>query len=287
VCAFACSEYASIGNKDFGKDLVQQAAATDQLRKLAPFFGHPLSLTLSNDAPLILEGEDDERVWQQAARSAQGRIRLFPVLATSVGHQAELETFCAEFLTSLYESPVAFSLRDGDGVSDTLAPVGPLRRFRLRCYAIENTLLTDECLDVLGTTWDKFSIAADMWASANRWHRDVEFVKELTNSSDRMRSKKIKHVRQLICGICDSRKPWEVVVGQALGQLDPEALPEGWGQVLPFALPDGAKHLVASFALAKSDTDGDRYANVRRSPGSRGPTPIASRPGALVNSLDL
>lgn len=145
----------SIGTKNFEVNTVELKPASTELRKIAPFFGHPLPLSLSDDAPLILEGEDDERVWQQAARTSQGQIKVFPVLAGSVDQQGELEIFCINLLSTLYDNPVAFSLRDGDGIVEQ--PLGhrpPLARYRLQCYAIENALLTDSCIGVMGTTWE-------------------------------------------------------------------------------------------------------------------------------------
>lgn len=167
ICALVNSQYTSIGNKDFGKSRVDLSLATDQLKKVAPFFGHPLSLTLTNDPLLILEGEDDERIWQQAARTAQGRIRIFPVLATSVSQQTELEQFCAKLLPALYDAPKAYSLRDGDGIDDDLPNIGPVERFRLKCYSVENLLLTDECLASLNTNWEGFCQKAQNWVKEN------------------------------------------------------------------------------------------------------------------------
>jgi len=244
VCAFTSSDYTSIGTKHFDVNTVSQAAANGQLRKVAPFFGHPLSLSLSQDIPLILEGEDDERVWQQAARSAQGRIRLFPILATSVDQQSELESFCAPLLSTLYDSPIAYSLRDGDGVSADLNPIGPVRRFRLRCYAIENALITDECLDILGTNWEAFKVAAGQWAEDNKEHRDVAFVTELVQAPDRMRNKKIKKIRQLICSIAGSKKPWEVVVGQAIGAINISLETNSPMSLMDFIGPEAVKTLL-------------------------------------------
>lgn len=225
VCSLANSQYVSIGTKAFAVEAVELKPASEELRKVAPFFGHPLSLSLSDDAPIILEGGDDERVWQQAARSSQGRIKVFPVLATSVDQQGELEKFCVNLLGTLYDNPTAFSLRDGDGVVDEqLEHILPLKRYRLACYAIENALVTDTCLAVLGTDWEGFSGKATKWVEENANHPDVTMVSELAVSPDRFRHKKIKKVRQLICSISGSKKPWEVVVGQALGSLTKEDL---------------------------------------------------------------
>ena len=142
ICALSQSENTAIGTKDFGIDSVSFVEISNQLKKIAPFFGHPLSLSLSQDVMLILEGEDDERVWQQASRTSQGKIKLFPVIASSVNQQTELESFTADLIDSLYDNPKAYSLRDGDGVSGPINPIRSVMRFRLQCYAIENLLLT-------------------------------------------------------------------------------------------------------------------------------------------------
>ncbi len=223
VCSLAHSPLVSIGTKSFSVERVELKPASTQLRKIAPFFGHPLSLALSEDIPLILEGEDDERVWQQAARTSQGKIKVFPVLAGSVNQQSELENFCVELLETLYDQPVAFSLRDGDGVIDEeLEHQLPLRRYRLSCYAIENLLLTDTCLTVMNTDWDTLSRGIEQWALDNPEHPDVALMRLLTQAEDRLRNTKVKKIRQLICSIAGSRKPWEVVVGQAIGTLQPD-----------------------------------------------------------------
>jgi len=224
VCALTASNSVAIGTKEFGLNTVEFSPIADQLTKIAPFFGHPLSLTLSKDVMLILEGEDDERVWQQAARSSQGRIKLFPVLSSGVKQQTQLEEFCAPLLKSLYDDPIAFSLRDGDGNHEKLQPIGPVLRYRLDCYSIENLLLTDEALLILGLTWDEFHTKASTWMSINVGHKDHDFIEKLIASSDRLQNSKIKDIRQLICTIAGTQKPWEVVVGQAIGSINLDSM---------------------------------------------------------------
>ncbi|RQP18586.1 MAG: ATP-binding protein [Parapedobacter sp.] len=220
VCALAVSDYTSLGNKEFKKNEITLTPVTDNIKKIAPFFGHPLSLTFNNDPLLILEGEDDERIWQQAARTSQGKIKLFPILATSVDQQSSLEKFCAKVLPSVYDNPLAYSLRDGDGATEALESIGPVIRFRLNCYAAENLLLSDECLELMDTSWEGFIANAHQWIGNNEGHKDLELIRELMNSNDRFRNQKIKSIRQLICTISKSNKPWEVVVGQAIARLE-------------------------------------------------------------------
>lgn len=228
VCSLADSAYVSIGTKSFGVDAVELKPAPDELRKVAPFFGHPLSLSLSDDAALILEGEDDERVWQQAARSSQGKLKVFPVLAVTVDQQTKLEDFCVQLLGTLYDNPVAFSLRDGDGViGQALDHKPPLKRFRLACYAIENLLATEECLAMMQTSGFEFVAKVHAWLIKNEGHKDFDLMSQLVKSSDRLRHSKIKDIRNLICAVAGSTKPWEVIVGQAIGGVGSHDLSTG------------------------------------------------------------
>lgn len=226
ISAASASSLAKVGTKCFDNDVVEFRLLDENVKKVGPFFGHPLSLSLSDDVILILEGEDDERVWQQASRSSRSRIKVFPVLAQSVDVQGHMEHFCERLLSAVYDDPRAFSVRDGDGIEGKLDSIGSVVRFRLQCYAIENALVTDECLAVLGVTWNEFREKALAWVERNSDHRDKELICDLVQCENRMRHKKIKSIRQLICGIAESNKPWETVVGQSIAALRMEDLVE-------------------------------------------------------------
>lgn len=219
ICALAKSDNTSIGVKHFGVDEVSQRPASAALKKSLPFFGHPLSQVISDDPLLIMEGEDDERVWAQAARSSQGRIRVFPCLSQTVNKQTELERFCADILNAIYDLPKAFSVRDSDGKPGELPDIGPIKRFRLNCYAIENALVTDECLELLGSNWSDFQTKAGEWIKHHPKHSDVDELNELIGSTDRCINKKLKSVRNLVPAILESKKPWEHALGQAIAGL--------------------------------------------------------------------
>lgn len=207
ICELSTSPFCSIGTKAFGVDTVVQRPIASELKKVSAFFGHPLSKCINDDVPVLLEGEDDERIWQQAARTSQGRLKIFPSLAFSVTQQGELEKFCDSLLSAIYDDPVAISIRDGDGLRGALPPQGCVRRFKLQCYAAENLLLTDEVLDSLGKSWPEFQFAAEQWCVSNPTHRDRVLVQALAASSDRCRDTKLKQIRTLIPAIAGSKKP--------------------------------------------------------------------------------
>lgn len=220
VCAVAASDYTSIGTKSFGVEEIDLKRAPDLLKRIGPFFAHPLSLMLSEDAALIVEGEDDERVWQQTVRSSNGRIKVFPVVAGSKGEQHQLEQLSVQLLSTLYDSPIAFSIRDGDGViAQDLQHLLPLRRFRLECYSIENLLVSDQCMEVMGTSWEAFVPKAGKWKSENLNHKDALRLDQLVQAADRLRHEKVKVLRHLIPAIVGCKKPWELIVAQALAAI--------------------------------------------------------------------
>jgi energy-coupling factor transporter ATP-binding protein EcfA2 len=217
VCGLAQFAGLSLGTIDFGRTIVQQRRFAEAAQKVAPFFGHPLSQSISNDVLLIIEGEDDEQIWQQAVRSSQGGIRVFPCVAKSVNQQYELERFAAKLLSSLYDAPVGYSLRDGDGKSGALQDIGPIRRCRLDCYEAENLLVTDDCLAFMQSDWQAFCAKATIWLRSHKTNRHAGMLRALITSGDRMRHRKIKGIRQIICDVAGVTKPWAVVVGQVIG----------------------------------------------------------------------
>lgn len=225
VCALAGSDFVAVGTKEFSNNIVTLSSVSNDLKKVAPFFGHPLSLSLSSDPILLLEGEDDERVWQQAVRSSSGRIRVFPVLARTVNQLSELETLCNKMLPAIYDTPKAYSLRDGDGKADPLNGVGCVDRFRLQCYEIENSLVTTECLTILGVSWEEFQKRAKSWIEEHLEHKHVDLLNRLVTADDRLRNVKIKAIRNVITGILGWEKPWEVAIGKALASVTGKTTP--------------------------------------------------------------
>ena len=236
LAELALSILCSIGTKYSGSDVVCQIPVSSKFANLAPFFGHPLSKFINNELPFIIEGEDDERVWVQAYRTSQGRLHIFPCLSQSINHQLDLEKSCERILSSIYDDPNAISLRDADGdISRTdLESIGCVKRFRLRCYSIENLLLTDEVLDSVGTNWQKFTQNAHSWCANNLSHQYINEVKQFIADPNRGRDLKIKAIRNIVREILGSSKPWETIVGQCIGKINhTKSLP-----IIPHSLVD-------------------------------------------------
>lgn len=201
------------GQTDF-KEFRPSKIAQDIL----PVFGvHPLSSTFNKTPVMLVEGDDDKRVIEQIVRSSNGRYLWTPCPVGTVDALAEWEQWLDSVLPSLYDSPVAYSLRDLDDAEEPdLENTKVVHRIRLNCYAIENFLLTEECLTAHGSNADIFQEYLQGWALHNSQHKYAAAVKSLAKDFENRRRLNIKDVRNIVVAQLGSNKPWEVVVGQLI-----------------------------------------------------------------------
>jgi energy-coupling factor transporter ATP-binding protein EcfA2 len=137
-------------------------------RAILPIFGaHPLSNVFNQAPVLLVEGEDDERIWQQAVRSAQGRVRLFPCAVDSIDNLAAYEAEVNSIVEAVYDSARAYSLRDRDIQPEFIDDAAQVVRMRLSCRAAENLMLSDDVLALAGSNWASMQEMATQWAAAN------------------------------------------------------------------------------------------------------------------------
>lgn len=225
--AFHDYEHVRIAFMSFGQSEFVFQPISEIYRKILPVFGaHPLS-NLFNEAPILLvEGEDDERIWQQAVRSAQGRIKLFPCSVDGVGNLADYEEKVQQIINAVYDSAKAYSVRDRDGGPEEIDDLPPIVRCRLSCRAAENLLLSDDVLRFLGTTWDEVKLDIEKWLEINVGHKHFEILNSFRETGYNRKIFDLKDVRNDLMGIIASSKPWEVAVGQAIDNLNLTSLDE-------------------------------------------------------------
>ncbi len=195
-------------------------------RKLLPVFGaHPLT-NIFNEAPfLLVEGESDVRIWQEAKKSAGGSIVVYPCPAGSVDKLKELESDAREILKAVYDDAKGYSLIDGDGITESIEDILPITRMRLNCRTAENLLLSDDALGVVETNWSKLQVGIEKWLEDNKDHCNYGVMQEFKKGGYDRRQASVKEIRNDIIGIIGTSKPWEVVVGRAISKLasDPES----------------------------------------------------------------
>ena len=198
---------------------LQFVHVTESHRAILPIFGaHPLTNVFNQKPGLIVEGEDDERVWQQAVRSANGLLRLHPVPCSGVSNMHEFEVTVDNIISSVYDTARAFSLRDGDGIADDMTDSGAITRLRLSCRAVENLMLTNEVLQKAGVSEANFRLRVDDWIVANPGHQEQASMLAFRDSGYNRKDSDLKMIRNVLVGdVLQSPKAWEVIVGQALG----------------------------------------------------------------------
>ncbi|WKD48356.1 ATP-dependent nuclease [Microbulbifer spongiae] len=190
---------------------------SETYRRILPIFGaHPLS-NLFNESPILLvEGEDDERIWQQAIRTSKGSLKIYPCAVDSIDQLNKYETQVSRIINSIYDSAKAFSLRDRDDGEEDINDTPPVVRMRLSCRAAENLLLADESLAKLEIDWETLKSKIEVWISNNDHHSHHQVMATFRDEGYDRKMFNLKKIRNDLMGIIESNKPWEVVVGQAI-----------------------------------------------------------------------
>lgn len=186
--------------------------------EILPVFGsHPLSAHFNRTPVLLVEGDDDKRVFEQIMRSSQGKIKFAPCVVGTVTEMTKWEKWLNTFLPSIYDDPKGYSIRDlDDSAQADIDDIGCVRRTRLNCYAIENILLTTECLSLHNYTTETFCEKIGQWIEVNPTHQTTKALIALRDGFDERRTTKIKDLRNIILALLGTSKPWEVLVGQII-----------------------------------------------------------------------
>lgn len=194
---------------------------TDATRAILPMFGaHPLSNIFNRRPPLIVEGEDEERIWQSAIRSSNGRVSVYPCVAGDIQSMHDYESTASDIIESVYDNATAYSLRDRDVGTGDISDIGAVKRFKLNCRSSENLLLTDDALEELGISWNGMQDGVSAWIDANPHHVRVQDAISFRDSGWDRREFNLKKLRMVIVGISGSTKSWEVAVGRAIAKLN-------------------------------------------------------------------
>lgn len=209
-----------IGFKNFESVELAFRSTSNELRSVLPMFGaHPLSNVFNDKPPLIVEGEDDERIWQTAIRSSNGNIRLFPCVAGDKQSMSQYETLANEVVGSVYDEAKVFSVRDRDDAPYEIEDVGVVRRARLNCRAAENLILTDDVLKVLGTDWERLRAKIETWIDSDLDHPKRDAAIKFRDGGYDRRNADLKDLRNQLVHLSGSAKGWEVAVGKAIAKL--------------------------------------------------------------------
>ncbi len=205
----------------FNQKNIEFSSISDVYRKILPVFGaHPLS-NIFNEAPvLLLEGKDDERIWQQVVRTSRGGIRIYPCACGDVNKLNEFEQETQKIISAVYDDAKAYSLRDRDDGEESIDDLLPITRMKLSCRSAENLLLSNEVLDSFNLNWDDLKKKINGWIEKNTEHPHCFVMQKFKENNYDRKNADLKEIRNDLMGIIGSSKPWEVVVGQVVANLN-------------------------------------------------------------------
>lgn len=183
--------------------------------------GHALMGPLFAAPLLIVEGDDDYRIWSQVPRHHIINLAVLPANGDEIHrYQGLLE----RILGSLREPGsgiLGYALLDGDKALPQASPQQPqdfVRYLRLNCHEAENLFIADEVLADFGITW------------ADACLRLAEKATDHGNKAERLknaaqwdrRSVDLKEIIEEVSRILDSKNVhWTIRVGTRVGRARP------------------------------------------------------------------
>lgn len=190
-------------------------------RELAAILGGHLVMGPLFAAPVLLvEGDDDYRVWVQVVRSGQVNVCVLPCNGDEIRrYQRTLERIFAAL--SDRKAIRGIALLDGDKplpTSNATAPQDYIRFARLACHETENLYLSDEVLAELGHTWS--TAQAKISAEATNFGQKAAALLAVINV-DR-KTGEVKAVINELAEILDPKQLlWSVRLGKFIGRARP------------------------------------------------------------------
>ncbi len=180
---------------------------------MGPLFGAPI---------LLVEGDDDYRIWSQVPRHHVTNFSVIPSNGEEIHqYQKSLESIFSALRDPAQDGVAGFALLDGDKAkpqTNNDRPQNHIQYIQLSCLEAENLYVTDEVLSLLGIDWAIATIS--IMKNAHRFGSKERQLLDVLKW-DRKRGD-IKNVIQEISQILDPKNVhWTVRVGKAIGSEKP------------------------------------------------------------------
>jgi predicted ATPase len=182
--------------------------------------GHALMGPLFSVPLLLVEGDDDYRVWSQVPRHKIAQFAVIPCdgAVKVKAYQRTLEKIFASLRT--ISQPAGYALLDGDQSLPAIATTPQIQVpfLKLECRETENLYLTNEVLHLLGINWEQAKIKIK--ASAMNYGNKAE--KLFGCDSWNRKEDDLKNVINEVANILDEKHvSWTRRVGDCLGKSRP------------------------------------------------------------------
>lgn len=198
--------------------------------------GHALMGPLFNVPLLLVEGDDDYRIWSQVPRHGILHVAVIPCNGNEIfDYQKTLEKVFASILGKSI-TPTGYALLDSDR-KDSGTSQNYIKFIKLSCHESENLYLTDEVLQKMGYDWksacDKIIKEGSRFGNKSNQLRNVCECNRKTVDC--------KNVINEIAEILDEKKlNWAYRLGKVLGEEKPK------GQICDFLGDDVTNSLWAN-----------------------------------------
>lgn len=233
ISGFIAVDNAYIATRDNANLKVDFYKIDDYVRNLLPSLGsHSLSHTFNKSPILLVEGEDDELVWQYAIRnSGKDKLIKFHIINTeSKDEMKKYEKLISNIASKLFDSPKVYEIRDSDNNQGALDDIDFIKRSKLNCHEIENLILSNEVLTELGYSSyadalvklksDYITCRFHGSASHNSSCKVCKVVADLASDTFDRFTADLKDSENTILPMLKSenRLSWEVLVGKSIGK---------------------------------------------------------------------
>ena len=174
---------------------------------MGPLFGVPL---------LLVEGDDDYKIWSQVPRHHKFSFAVIPCNGDEIyRYQKALEMIFASMLSAT-SSNSGYALLDADKSlpNPKNVPQNHIKFIRLACHESENLYLTDAVLSKIGTNWAQAK--ESILEKKDRFGNKQPTLQRLTDW-DR-KNTEVKNIINELASILDQKNVhWTTRVGQTIG----------------------------------------------------------------------
>jgi predicted ATPase len=196
----------------------QAKGFTEVLKKMSSCLGgHALMGPLFDFPILLVEGDDDYRIWSEIPRHHNAKVSVIPCNGDEIfEYQRTLEKIFNSIMDGM-QSPRGYTILDGD----KSLPSGEqkhIKYLRLNCRESENLYLTDEILKSMG--WDWKSACEKVMKESHKYLTKASALNAI-ESWDRRNA----DCKSLIIELSDILDPknlnWAYRLGKELGKNTP------------------------------------------------------------------
>jgi len=175
--------------------------------------GHALMGPLFSIPLLLVEGDDDYRIWSQVPRHHRFSFSVLPCNGEEIfDHQKKLESIFIS-ITGSSTQKSGFALIDGDKPMPQVSQER-IEYLRLNCRESENLYFTLDVLQSFGMTWE--AAKAKVKAEAHKFGQKAEKLSQI--ESWNMQKDDLKNIVNEVAEILDPKKlHWTVRVGKVIG----------------------------------------------------------------------